>query len=201
MRIRWKKLYMGRLPLAPLFIVGVLLGIFAMALGRGTLLDGTGLLDEYSLYRMKYMTVDFKALFIYVLGQRLSVVLVLGLLATTYLGLAADCLAAGWYGFLGGLFLSASLLRYGIKGILLSVVGVFPQCFFYVPAFFLLMAWCEQVCKEVCYRKNVVGKEDGKRILLEALLRLLAIVSIMAAGCLLEGYVNPILMTAFLKIF
>ncbi len=203
LRVRWNKIYTGRLPLWQLFALGLLLGILVMNFGKSVLLDGTGLLDEDTLYHMKYMTVDGRALFAYVLGKRGSAVAVLVVLATTYLGLAAGRVAAGWYGFLLGNFLTAAVLRYGVKGFLFAFTSLFPQYLLYIPAFVFLLSWCEQVCKEICFSGNYGRHENegGKKFWLEKALGLLAILTMFLFGCLLESYVNPLLMTALLKIF
>ena len=41
-----------------------------MNMGKSILLEKTGPLDEYTLYHMKYMTINSNALFYYVLRQR-----------------------------------------------------------------------------------------------------------------------------------
>lgn len=201
MRIRWKKWELGRLPLFPIFMAGVLLGIALMNFGKNVLLENTGLLDETTLYHMRYMTVDGKALFVYSLGQRFLLVAAVTVLATTYLGLAVICVVTGWYGLLMGMFFSAGILRYGVKGILFAFVGMFPQYLFYIPAFLSLMLWCEGLCREICFHKGAPIQGEGRAGIWTRLLRFLAILLAVFLGCLLESYVNPVLMTALLKIF
>ena len=75
----------GKLPLHFLFLTGFVVGLFAVYFGRGILLNRAGMLDEDTLYRMKYMTVDSSILFWYVLCKRCRNFLVLIIMATTYL--------------------------------------------------------------------------------------------------------------------
>ena len=77
MRIRRKISVGNKLPLGSLFWIGVLAGIIVMNLAKSILLDGTGLLDEYTLYHMKYMTVDSGALFYYILWLRMKTAIIL----------------------------------------------------------------------------------------------------------------------------
>ncbi|MDE6168935.1 MAG: stage II sporulation protein M, partial [Acetatifactor sp.] len=128
------KSFSGRLKLLPVFCAGLLAGIVIMNLGKSILLENTGLFDEDTLYHMKYMTVDGSALFSYVFRKRIMTVLILAMLATTYLGLAVCVGTAFWYGMSAGGYLTALALRYGLKGILLALAGVFPQYLLYVPA-------------------------------------------------------------------
>ena len=181
-----------------LFGGGFIVGILLLSLWRKELAGG-GFLDEDMLYHMKYMTVDSRALMWYVLGERLKSVIIAAVLATTYLGLAFAWALAAWYGLTAGMFFALAVLRYGVKGILLAVVGMFPQYLVYIPAFYFLIRWCESVCRSIYFEKVAVLAD--KHILLMKLLQLLGIIAVVIIGCLLESYVNPIILNGLLKIF
>ena len=70
--MKWNRsmLPAGKLPLHFLFLTGFVVGLFAVYFGRGILLNRAGMLNEDTLYRMKYMTVDSSILFWYVLCKR-----------------------------------------------------------------------------------------------------------------------------------
>lgn len=201
MRLGRLRLRTEKIPYLPIFLVGLVLGIFAMNAGKGLLLENTGLLDEYTLYQMKYMTVDGNALFFYVLGERLKGVGLLVIMATTYLGLAVICGMALWYGMASGMFLSALIIRYGMKGILFALTGIFPQYLLYVPAVLFLFTWCEQICRSIYFTGTVTQKLTGRQNVLQKLLQLLILIGIVIVGCVLESYVNPYLVGKLLKIF
>lgn len=202
MRFQWRKFYTGRLPLQQIFLAGLLAGILIMNFGKGALLENTGLLDEYVLYRMKYMTVDSRALFVYVFGKRLITAGGLAVLATTYLGLFVVCATCGWYGVLLGMFSSVAIIRYGLKGILFVVVSLFPHYLLFVPALIFLMAWCEQICRDIYFRRGSHSEEISRNQKVpEKLLRLVIILATVILGCVLESYVNPVLLMGLLKIF
>lgn len=190
----------GKLPFGSLFLAGLIAGILIMNFGKSMLLENTGLLDEDILYHIKYMTVDSNALFCYVLRKRLGSVAFLVILSTTYLGLIVCAGAAFWYGMSAGAFLSALSIRYGLKGILFALAGIFPHYFLYVPALAALFVWCEQVNRSIYFR-GYRGAEEGKYFLPGRILRLAVILVIVILGCMLEGFWNPRIMTAFLKIF
>lgn len=69
MRIAGKRIWFGGKNLLPVFCAGLVAGIFIMNMGKSILLEDTGLFDEYTLYRMKYMTVDSGALFVMSFGK------------------------------------------------------------------------------------------------------------------------------------
>lgn len=199
MKFSRKKIFRGNLPLPYFFLAGMLLGTMIMMIGKENLLDKTGLLGEEVLYHMKYMTIDTKALFWYVLGSRLKDVAVLAILATTYLGLVVICARVLLYGAATGIFFTVSVMRYGIKGILLILTGIFPQYLLYVPAILWLLLWCEQVCRDIYFEKSALIA--AKSEIVKKILQLLAIVIVVIIGCFLESYVNPVLLEKLLKIF
>lgn len=200
MKIGGRRVWNGRLPLMPMLLAGILLGGILMNCGKGLLLDGTGLLDESSLYHMKYMTLDSNAFFCYVLGIRLRSVLILAVMATTYLGLVVISGAVLWYGASMGMFLAAVIVRYGMKGVLFAVVGIFPQYLLYVPAMIFLVGWSEQLCRSIYFDKNR-GFEGGYRQAAVKLLQLGGVVLVVIIGSALESYVNPFFVSKLLKFF
>lgn len=200
MRIAGKNIQSGANKEALLFIAGLILGFLTMNIGKGTWLINTGLFDEDTLYQMKYMTVDSGALFCYILRKRMCGVLVLSVAATTYLGMAVCMGAVFWYGISAGVFFSALLLRYGIKGIVLAVVSIFPQYLLYVPAFLLFLKWAEQLYKSI-YSRSAGCDVSDKGFALKKMGELALVVGLIAIGCLLEGYLNPRLLLGYLKVF
>lgn len=199
MRITGLKLRSGRIPVLPIFFAGVMAGFFVMNVGRGVLLENTGLFDEYTLYNMKYMTVDNNALFSYVLRERIFSFLALAVLSTTYLGLVVCVGTIVWYGTSVGAFLAALTLRYGLKGIFLAVAAIFPHYLVYVPAMLALLGWCETLYRGIYHR--TLNLEEDKTFLFRKLAYLAAVLLAAGVGCLLEAYVSPFILMGYLKVF
>lgn len=194
----------GKLPFGYLFLAGILSGILIMNFGKSILLENTGLLDEYTLYHMKYMTVDSSALFCYILCLRLKTVVALVILATTYLGLAVCAGMAYWYGLSAGAFVSAAVIRYGLKGILFFLVSILPQCLIYMPAFAALLLWCEALNRNIYFanhQKHPLVAEGKNLSWMKKAIQLIIILAILLLGCLLESFVNPGLMKKLLRTF
>ena len=189
----------GKLPLRFLFLIGFGIGLFAAYFGRGIWFQTTGILDEDTLYRMKYMTVDSGVLFAYVLCKRCRNFFVLIIMATTYLGLVFCGGITVKYGFSIGFFISSAIYRYGIKGLLLGIVGAFPQYLCYVPAILLLIRWCEDLHRSIYFYHNITGQ--GKKSLPGRLGKLALILMVLVFGCILECFVNPVLLKGFLQFF
>lgn len=200
MQIAGKRIPTGSRKLLPVFCIGILGGILIMNLGRSIFLKETGVFDESVLYRMKYMSLDGNAFFYYVLRKRMLALIVTAVLATTYLGYAVCLGAAGWCGMSVGVYLSVLFVRYGIKGLALALVGIFPQYLLFVPAVLMMLGWCEGLYRAI-YARNAGMETMGKSFLLKKLGWLGAIAGLVTAGCFLESYVNPALLLGYLKVF
>ena len=183
------------------FCAGLLTGILVLYIGKSILLENTGLFDEDTLYHMKYMTVDSSALFCYILRKRIGRLLILAVLSTTYLGLAACMGTVFWYGMSAGVLLASLAIRYGVKGIVLAVLSIFPQYLIYVPGMLVMLTWCETVFRAIYHRNGGGYEAVNKGFLLRQTGQLAAIIAAMTAGCLAEGYINPYILKGFLKIF
>lgn len=189
-----EKMREGRFMIAAIFAAGFIIGLLFLNFRKSSLLENTGVLDEYTLYRMKYMTVDSSAFLSFVLRKRVGRILLLVVLSTTYLGMAACVGNIFWYGMCSGMFVSAAMIRYGVKGILLVVVSVFPQVLIYIPAMLSLLAWCTKLYRGI-YHEREVPSMPG------CLFGLARILFVFAFGILLECYINPYLMLGLLKIY
>lgn len=184
-----------------LFIVGICGGILLANLVKSELLSGTELLGENALLQVRYAVIDSKSLFLHLLGQRLGEAILLILLSTTFLGLAAVWFYAFYCGVSLGLLLAALLAGYGVRGLLLLFTGLLPQILVYVPVWVLLLALAERTCRRLYYLNGNEGlsglKKMGIHLSAQAGLLLFAL----AAGCWLEAFVNPYLLRLVVKIF
>ncbi len=191
--ISWLYLYLG----------GFILGIIVTNICRNYFLGDMDLLNAASLSRMKYLEIDKNAFFVYAIRERMGTTLILCLVATTYIGILLVSMYAVWLGVMSGVFLSIAAIRYGIKGILLVLAGILPQYILFVPACIMLMNWCYQICAGMYFPHKVFesGYGNHKQYYLKKLMQLFIILGVVMAGSMVESYVNPILLTSFLKIF
>lgn len=201
MRINRYQLHDGKLPLLSIYMAGVLVGILIMNLGKSILLTDTGLLDEYTLYHMKYMTVDSSALFYYVLRLRIKTFVMLVILATTYLGMVICVGTAFGYGLSTGAFVSALLVRYGLKGIVFAVLSVFPQYLLYIPSMTALLLWCERLNRNIYFKSGLILESNGPMPTPKRIVQLLVILGGILLGCVAESFMNPKVMEWLLNFF
>ncbi len=184
-----------------LFIVGICGGILLANLVKSELLSGTELLGENALLQVRHAVIDSKSLFLRLLGQRLGEAILLTLLSTTFLGVAAVWFYAFRYGLSLGLLLTMFLSGYGVKGILLLVAGMLPQMLVYVPVWALLFALGERTCRRLYYLNGNEGLAGLKRMGVHLSAQAGLLLFALAAGCWLEAYVNPYLLRLAVKFF
>ena len=96
---------------------------------------------------------------------------------------------------------AVSVMRYGMKGLLLIAGSMMPHFLCYIPAFLLLADWCFQTCVRLYYpvrdyTENVQQQKKGK-----IPGRFFMIHGIVIVGIILESYVNPGLMGELTKLF
>lgn len=186
-----------------LFLGGFLAGILWINICRNTLFQDMELLNASSLNRLRYLDIDGGTFFLYVMRERMGVVVLMCLLAMTFLGTAAVAAYAFWMGTMAGVFLSVASIRYGLKGIVLIIVGIVPHYFLLVPACIMLMNWCYKLSTALYYPERAVEALYGsrKQYLIRKIPQLLIIIGVVIIGSLLESYVNPTMLSYFLKIF
>lgn len=177
-----------------IFIGSFLAGTVFMNMARGPLLTETGILNPASLERLRFLQVDNQGLFFYVLQKRGMMAAMLCLLSATFLSLTAVYSFIVLKGAMGGMLLTAAMMRYGMKGMLFIVVSLFPQQFLLIPAWGMLLEWC--VMNRYRSKNHDIFYSSRRNMLL-----LLWAALVLLIGSVLECYVNPILISELLKIF
>lgn len=186
-----------------IFWCSFILGILLMNFGSSFLLYEDGIFSVASLNRIQYLEVESNRFFGYILKQRFGAAFFLCLVSTTCFGTAAAYLCIIWQGALLGMLITAAMIRFGIKGILLILAGFFPQQLLLAPAYIMLLCWCYQNCCFLYYPGRCAWPScrNRKKQYFHQAVTLLWIIIVLAIGCVLEGYVNPILLSDIVKIF
>ncbi|MGN1180758.1 MAG: stage II sporulation protein M [Suilimivivens sp.] len=186
-----------------IFLSGFLLGILIMNFGSHRFMKSGELFNMTALYRMRYFEVDGGSFLKYELPMRLKNFLLLLLISTTCFGIAAAYLWIAWQGILAGMVITAAVIKFGIKGILLIFAGIFPQHLLFVPAAVMMLCWSYQTCCFLYFpgKSAFVPYQNKKRQYLHQLGMMLWIICVVMIGCVLECYVNPILVSDIIKFF
>ena len=186
-----------------LFTIGLFLGILIVNLGYDTWITDGSLLGTDMISRLKNSAPDGGGLFGYIVRHRLFTVCMLGLLATTIIGLPVVCGYICYSGLAAGCLLSVAVIRYGIRGILLMAAGILPQGFLLIPAYTALFIWAVSV-NRMLYSKNPYKEpymRYSKQTYIKKGMQMAGIMAVVIIGCLLESYVNPKMLHFILKIF
>ena len=186
-----------------LFTIGLFLGILIVNLGYDTWITDGSLLGTDMISRLKNSTPDGGGLFGYIIRHRLFTVCMLGLLATTIIGLPVVCGYICYSGLAAGCLLSVAVIRYGIRGLLLMAAGILPQGLLLIPAYTALFIWAISV-NRMLYSKNPYKEpymRYSKQTYIKKGIQIAGIMAVVIIGCLLESYVNPKMLHFILKIF
>lgn len=186
-----------------LFFASFLLGVIIMNMGNETLLSEDGIFSTASINRLKYIEVDNGRFLKYVLKHRMGEGAALILLSTTGLGAASVYLFILWQGLLMGMTITAAIIRFGVRGFLLLLGGMFPHQLLFIPAEIMLLGWCYESCGRGRFMERYGSSYTGggKQRFLRQGIMLLWISIVILIGCILESYVNPILISDVVKIF
>lgn len=186
-----------------IFLGSFFLGVFIMNIGDGFWLSQDGIFSAASVNRLKYIEIDSGRFLKYVLKNRMGEGIVMILLSTTGIGLISVYACIVWQGMLAGMTITAAVMRYGVKGLLLILGGMFPHQLLLVPAQIMLLGWCYENSRkaQVCgrYMQPYTGSKKQQMIRQGILLAWIGAVIII--GCILESYVNPILVFDLVKLF
>ena len=181
-------------------LVTFVAGIFAANLMGNETISNAGVLNDYFIEKFRYAQVNGENLFFYIVGRRLPLLFLLFVLLFTSLGMAGGMAVLGWQGFSIGFMLSAGIAKYGVKGILLVLGGLFPQYLFYIPVYGF--CFCTAVfVRRRFYRENEGGLPERKLMYGMVLLVIGALLAVFLTGIFLESYVNPMILRQILKIF
>ena len=186
-----------------LFTIGLFLGILIVNLGYDAWIKNGSLLGADMIARLKNSMPDGGGLLSYVIKHRLFTVCMLGLLATTIIGLPVVCGYICYVGLAAGCLLSVAVIRYGIRGLLLMAAGILPQGVFLIPGYIALFVWAVNV-NRMLYSRNPYKEHYmrySKQIYVQKGLQMAGITAVVIIGCLLESYVNPKMLHFILKIF
>ena len=176
------KMFHVKRQLLALFMPGFLLGILYVNLEAEQFAAGAGIFSEYFFETIpggRYS--DGRVYLVFAAGPSFAVFSTAGICfykiqkSGSYSVLDLD-------GFSAGLLFSMAVLGMGVKGSILCIAGMLPQFLCYIPAY-LIVVWYAY-----CYPRMQWNIQKS-----------LVSGGLLLVGIVLELYVNPVLVGAFLK--
>lgn len=185
------------------FLIGFVAGVLVWNFGGRSMTEESGLLDEYTLGKISSMELNHNAFFFYVLQLRMRTLWLLAMVSSTFAGIYLLYVYVVWIGFAGGALLSVSVIRYGIKGVMLMIMSCLPQYLFYLPAIIMMLGLGYSFCVKLYYPAKDTGyfSMGRKQLLVRYFLLFFLIHLVVITGAVFESYVNPIFVTRLLRIF
>lgn len=176
------------------FLIGFFAGITLFVFGRTWFLGSGSLMGAGRTHYIGYLDIHKNRLFFYVLGLRMRTVVLMLLLSAAPFGHWVRHGYKAWYGFCFGMILTASYAVYGVKGLWLVCVCLFPQILLYIPAFVLLCRISERI-------NGLHTGAYGAAGIRQLLAGVGVVLFLTLAGCLAEGYINSVIVMKMLKNF
>lgn len=165
-----------------LYMTGFLAGILYANIVSKQYVSVTGIFNEYFLNQYAQTEVVAEEYIWYIIQVRLLPFAVLAILGCTRFKKPAVLLCLLWTGFSTGMLAVASVMHLGLKGILLCVAGMLPHFIFYILAYTVLL-W---------YFYNYPNTRWNPS-------KTLFVAVTFAIGIILESYINPVVLKAFIN--
>lgn len=176
------KIFHTRKHLLAFFMPGFLFGVIYVNLIAKNYIAEPGIFSDYFLSQYQTVKIEAEEYIWYLIRLRAVPFLVLLGLSFTKARKIAAVLFLVWTGISGGILISTAVISVGIRGSFLCIVGIFPQFIFYIPAYLILIWYCWS------YPQNRWNRQKTVFVSLAV-----------STGMLLEIYVNPSLVRAFLS--
>lgn len=163
-------------------MLGFFFGIFFINLVAKETVYTVGIFDHYFLKNYTNTQIEINEYIFYLFKIRIIPFLFLFMFSFTIFKKVITIISIVWTGISSGIISSLAVMHMGIKGILLCLVSGIPHFLLYVPAYFVLLWYMYQIPQSKwTWNKSVF------------------VVLTLFMGLILEAYVNPMLMTIFIK--
>lgn len=199
LKLQWHRLSVLQISVF-LLIFGVFLGVLCANIFRESYL---GQIKDYELSVFSKITsnkIDYAGLFRYILGKNFNDFVVFWLLCITILGIPYMALKITSFGFFTGFLISAVTMQYGIKGILLVLVYVFPHGLLYLPIALISLYKGFELCKTI-YHENRSNLSGIARLVRTYLIIIVLLAVALLIASFLEAYPGAYLLKKALGLF
>lgn len=182
-----------------LFVFSIIIGIVVSRIGANLLSNDFERMNETYFKQILQAEINYGDLFWYILFQNLKRFFIFLLLCVTILALPYMVLCIGKTGFELGFLLSALMMEYHGKGLLLMLVYVFPQGIIYIPVilYSLKMGYDIAVNSGTNNSTNIHNtnmlRKYGKLVIL--------LITGICLGTLLETFLGSFLLRKVLQLF
>lgn len=161
---------------------GFLGGVLLMQFAGDKFMETGGIFSCEWISRFLYMNIDCTGFFYYCLQRRFLLTLILFLAGISFLAVPSGGIFCFLLGFINGMEISIASAQLGLQGPFVYAATCFPQALFYIPGFILYLFFILRFRQQ----KNTLSV-------------FIIILVLFTIGCLLESYVNPVVLHKILK--
>lgn len=183
-----------------LLIVGVFFGVLCANIFRENYATQMQTYETNVFAKIADSNIDYAGLFQYVLGKNFNDFIIFWLLSLTILGIPYMALKVSSFGFFTGFFISAVTMQYGLKGLLLVLVYVFPQGLLYLPIALVSLYKGFELCRTI-YSENRNNFGGITKLLKSNLFIILLLALALVLASFLEAYPGAYLLKKALGAF
>lgn len=182
------------------FVFGFFLGVLLVNVKTGYFLEDNLFFGEELLSRLSYTSFHNEQYMVYLLQNRMGILLFLLVAATTIFGIVILYLYVAWFGMSLGILMAVVTIRYGGKGILIFFAALLPQEILYIPAFLMLVNLLHDLCAVIyfpgkMFRSISTGK---KQFFARGAFTYIFLSGVVIIGVFFESYVNPFILRKIL---
>lgn len=183
-----------------LLITGLFLGVLCANLFKENYIGQIKSYETDIFSKIVTNDIDYAGLFRYILGKNFSSFIVFWLLCITILGIPYLALKITSFGFFAGFFISAVTMEYGMKGMLLVIVYVFPHGLLYLPILLISLYKGFELSRTI-YHDNRTNIGGIAKLLKSYLLIILLLALALLLASFLEAYPGAFLLKKTLGLF
>lgn len=171
-----------------LYAAGFLIGVILAFISKDSYMNQLSNLNTTFFTNLNSAKIDHNQLFQLILIKKIKSLYLLFLVCTTILGIPYLTLYLLLKGFNLGFLLAASILQFKIKGIVLFIIYLFPQCLVYIPVLVLAVIRGYHMNRQIHYSSQ--NKKTTKKLIKEQIPFLLIASVLLLVGSLMEAYFN-----------
>lgn len=183
-----------------LLILGLFMGILCANIFKASYLTDVRLYITDIFPKIAVNDIDYAGLFLYVLAKNLGSYFVFWLLCITILGIPYIAYKITSFGFFTGFLISIITLEYGIKGLLLILVYIFPHGLLYLPVALISYYRGYKLCNSIYHDSRANISAIARQLRANIVLILILALTLLIAA-FLEAYPGAFLLKKALGLF
>ncbi len=185
------------------FVIGICTGAFTVnALNENQYVELSTYVEDF-FYILSGQEIGHSELFKISVMNHIKTVAVLWVLGITVIGIPVILIIIGIKGFVIGFTVGFFIKALSFKGLLFSILGVFPQSLIVIPSYIFFSVACMsfslsmiKTCMKTKYRQVNIKNQLSSYSILAFIIFLILIL-----GSIIEAYITPVFIKAISSMF